>query len=306
MQNPRIILNPVAGRGRGALSKGEIEKIFRQQGQSYDLLMTNRPGDATQWACDAAQEGVPYVVSAGGDGTANEVMSGLSRWVQSGGDADRLPKFGLIALGTGNDFGYNFGISPNIASACQRIFAGKPHLMDIGLVECDTESPSYFVNGVGLGFDAVVNIESRKIRFVRGAAVYLPAVLQTILFYYRAPHVVVEYDGERFEDNLMMISVMNGERFGAVFHMTPGCKIDDRLLSLCFARRMSRPKMLSMIPRFVRGTHITDPKVRLATAGKITLESDEPLPAHVDGEIYTVRARRYQFSITPWQVSIIC
>lgn len=306
MSVPVVIVNPIAGRGRGAASKEEIVRVFQQAGQPVEILVTNRPGDAAQWAYEAAQRRVPFIAGAGGDGTANEIMNGLSRWLRNGGDPGTMPRFGMIPVGTGNDFGYNFGLPQEVPAACQRLLDGRVRWMDVGLVESDTEPPLFFVNGVGLGFDAIVNIQSRKIRYLRGAAVYLPAALITLLFYYRSPLVKVTYDDQSFEDNLMMISVMNGERFGAVFHMTPGSRIDDGLFSLCFVRKLPRHSMLPMVPRFIMGTHPKHPRIMMAKAQRVTLESSEPLPSHVDGEIYSVQARRYSFTIMPWKVPMLC
>lgn len=303
---PKIIINPVAGRGRGAASREEIEGVFRQAGQPVEIVVTTQPGDATQWAYEAAEEGVPFIAGAGGDGTANEIMNGLARWAQNSGHPQRIPRFGMIPVGTGNDFGYNFQLPTDVPGACQKLMNGNLRWMDVGLVESDTEPPLYFVNGVGLGFDAIVNIESRKITALRGAAVYVPAALKTLLFYYRAPHTKVVFDEETLEDDLMMISVMNGERFGAVFHMTPGSRIDDGYFSLCFVRKLPRQAMLPMLPRFIRGTHPKHPRVVMAKARRLTVESSEPLPSHVDGEIYSVRAQRYAFTIMPWKVPMLC
>jgi diacylglycerol kinase (ATP) len=306
MAYPRIIVNPAAGRGRAAAARGAIDAAFAALNEPIDLLVTAQPGDATRWAYEAATQGVPYVAGAGGDGTANEIINGLAHWVRDGGDARRLPKFGMIPVGTGNDFAYNFSLSHDVAAACETLARQQTRLLDVGLVESDAEKPLYFVNGVGMGFDAIVNIESRKVRFGRGGMVFLPAVLKTILFYFRAPRVVARLNGAVYEDNLMMISVMNGVRFGAMFHMTPGSKIDDRLLNLCFARRMNRPQMLAMVPRFIRGTHPGHPKIKLAATDRVTIDSSEPLPAHVEGEIYTVRAQHFEYSIQPWQLQMIC
>jgi diacylglycerol kinase (ATP) len=168
MTVPVVIVNPIAGRGRGAASKEEIARAFQQAGQPVEILVTNQPGDAVKWAYEAAQRGVPFIAGAGGDGTANEIMNGLSRWLRNGGDPGTMPRFGMIPVGTGNDFGYNFDLPHEVPAACQRLLDGRVRWMDVGLVESDTEPPLFFVNGVGLGFDAVVNIESRKIRYLRG------------------------------------------------------------------------------------------------------------------------------------------
>jgi len=307
MPNPSIILNPIAGRGRAAAAQDEIQRIFAREGQPMDMLVTTQPLDATRWAYQAASDGAPWVAGVGGDGTANEIINGLARWMRDGGDPNRAPALGMIAAGTGNDFGYNFGLIPDVEDACRRLLRGQTRAIDIGLVESDTEDPLYFGNGVGLGFDAVVNIESRKIKHMRGAAVYVPAVLSTILFYYRSPRCRISMAGQvAIEDCLMMISVMNGVRFGATFLMTPDSKIDDGLFSLCFVQRCSRPQMFALVPQFIKGTHPGHPKIRLTTSSRVTLEASESLPSHVDGEIYSVRARRYTFSILPWKLAMIC
>lgn len=306
MTQPRVIVNPTAGRGYGGTAYAQIEAVCKQSGQTVELMLTTKPGDATQWAFEAAEMGAPYVAGAGGDGTANEIANGLAKWVEGGGDPNRLPAFGMIPCGTGNDFVYSFELPLDVPGACERLFAGKTRPLDVGLVKAEGADPLYFVNGVGIGFDAMANIESRKIRFVRGGAAFLPAVLKTMLLYYRAPRVTVRSKNQMFEDNLMMISVMNGERFGAMFHMTPGCAIDDRQLSLCLVRKLSRPGMLMMVYRFIRGTHPGHPKIELFTTDGVVMEMAEPMPAHVEGEIYSMGARRYEFSVAPWQLQMIC
>ena len=268
-------------------------------------MLTTRPGDATRWAYEAAEQGLPYVAGAGGDGTANEIVNGLANWVDDGGDPARLPALGMIPCGTGNNFVYNFALPLEVSGACQRLFDDRTRLIDVGRVRADTETPLYFVNGVGIGFDAIVNIESRKLRFVRGGAAFLPAVLKTMLLYYHAPRVVMESNGHNTSEQAMMVSVMNGERFGAMFHMTPGCQIDDRKLSLCMVKKLSRPAMLQMVYRFIRGSHPGHPKVVLLSTDAVTLRMEEPMPAHVEGEIYSMGASCYEFSLAPWQLRMI-
>ena len=81
--------------------------------------------------------------------------------------------------------------------------------------------------------------------------------------------------------------------------MTPKAEMDDALFSLIFARKMRRPRVLRMVPEFMRGTQERHPEITSARARRLVLILDEPLPAHVDGDIYTVASTRYEFEVLP-------
>jgi diacylglycerol kinase family enzyme len=96
-----------------------------------------------------------------------------------------------------------------------------------------------------------------------------------------------------------MISVMNGSRIGGGFYVTPGSRVDDGLFDLCLASQMNRLVMLGFVPRFMRGTHISDSRITMSQAQQVTVESNVPWAAHIDGEIYGVGARRYDVRLLP-------
>ena len=116
---------------------------------------------------------------------------------------------------------------------------------------------------------------------------------------------VVTYDGGEFSAPMLMISAMNGRRFGGGFLVTPQAEIDDSLLDLCLARKVSRPEILRMIPLFIRGTHTHQPAVRMVRSRRLVVESEEGLASHVDGEIFTQDARRLEIEILPRRLNIV-
>jgi YegS/Rv2252/BmrU family lipid kinase len=302
MQSTLVIVNPAAGRGAGARLSQPIAARLRDRGLDFDLVTTTGARHATRLAGDAVAEGRATVVAVGGDGTFNEVLNGLMQAQDEPPDT----ALGLLPIGTGNDFAFGAGLPLDLWEACQVVVKGQSRLLDTGLFRADNEAPRFFGNGIGIGFDAMANIESRKVKRLRGTLLYLVAVIRTLAFYYDAPRTTLCVDGEERIQPSLMISVMNGRRMGGGFYMTPTSEMDDGLLDLCVAGKVSRPKMVSFVPRFMRGTHTTDPDITMGQGRKVTIVSESPWAAQLDGEIYGVGASRYEVELLPQRMRLIC
>jgi diacylglycerol kinase (ATP) len=302
MSKTIVILNPTAGRGAGARLIPQIGEWLRDCGLEFDLITTTGPGHAVMLAQEAVAQGWERVVAVGGDGTSNEVLNGLMQGnVSPDGTA-----LGVIPIGTGNDFAFGAGIPLDVYEACRVVARGQTRLLDVGCMQADNEEPRFFGNGVGVGFDAMVNIESRKIKRLRGYLVYLVAIFRTLAYYYHAPQTEILIDDEELVQPSLMMSVMNGRRMGGAFYMTPGSRMDDGLFDFCLAAKVSRGKMVAFVPRFMRGTHTTDRDVTMGQVRKVTIVSESPWAAHMDGEIYGVGARRYEIELLPQRLRLIC
>ena len=302
MSDMTVILNPVAGRAAGSRLSPQVVACLADQGMDFELVETKAPGHATSLAREAVARGQPLIVAVGGDGTVSEVLNGLVG-ASHGPDGTAL---GVIPIGTGNDFAYAAGLPLTLQGACQAIATGQTRVVDVGWVQADNEEGRYFGNGVGIGFDAIVNIESRKLQRLRGFAVYLVAVFRTLAFYYHAPLVEVKVDGQGTVQPSMMLSIMNGQRFGGGFLMTPGSQMDDGLFDVCVVGQVPRAAMVGFVPRFMRGTHVTDPRVSLSQGREVRVVSESPWAAHVDGEIYGLGASRYEMALLPQRLRLLC
>src|SRR4029078_4683823 len=97
MKRARIIYNPTSGRELFKKSLPEVLQKLEQAGYETSCHATKGPGDATVAARKSSDGKFCFVISAGGDGTLNEVVNGLV------GNEYR-PKFGIIPVGTTNDF----------------------------------------------------------------------------------------------------------------------------------------------------------------------------------------------------------
>jgi YegS/Rv2252/BmrU family lipid kinase len=302
----KIVVNPTAGKGLAGRSIEKIRAQLTALGLDFDLVTTSQPGEAIDLARQAVADGYDTVVAVGGDGTCQEVVNGL---VEAGGDGNVAGNLGLLPMGSGCDFAWKVGIPAALDEACARLARHETRIVDVGWLDIDGET-RYFYNTVGIGFEGVVATEIRKIKYLRGLALYLPAVLKAIFMTMRSARAAIEYrcGGEmrRLEDKFLMISVCNGARAGGAFLIAPQAEIDDGTLDMCIAPEVRRTRMLALLPYFLKGTHVDQPEVTMLRADHITVTSQDNLIAHADGEIVCSDARRIEFRVLPKKLRVVC
>lgn len=275
----KLIFNPIANLGRAQELAGPLRAIVSNNG-SGEWIETGYHHHATELARQAAEAGCDLVIALGGDGTVHEVMNGLMQ-----AQVARRPSLGVVPIGSGNDFSFVMGMPTDPTAALQQVMAGKPRQVDIGQVQTRDGHTEYFTNALGIGFDTLVTIHSRKIPIVKGFAIYLAAVLQTIFFDYRKFHLKVNMDGQAWEDTLHMLVLCNGKREGGGFLVAPEGDPADGIFEFSAVRKISRLRMLQTLPYFIKGTQNSLRHVSSGRFHTMEIQSDQPLPLHADGEI---------------------
>lgn len=301
MEKLKIILNPVAGRGYSGSVEPKIRQFLEQAGIKFDLVQTEYRGHGIELAEQATKEGYKYIVAVGGDGTTNEVVNGMV----AASDGKLAGTLGLLATGSASDFTYSVGIQPDLKQACKRLVQKKTRIVDLGKVTLPGKKPRYFDNQLGIGFDGVVTIEAQKFKRLRGMALYMPVVLKTVFLTHKATQVTIQYDDQKIELPTMQISVANGIREGGGFYMAPDAKIDDGFFDLCIVSKVSKMAMLGLIPKFMKGTHIEHKATTTARAKKITINSEDSLIAHIDGEIICTEGHQIECEIIPRRLEVL-
>ena len=304
MTKYKIIANPNAGHGKGARAIPEIESELTRLGLDYELVRTERVGHAIQLARQAALDGYEVIVAAGGDGTVNEVLNGL---MEARTESKNRPALGVLCSGRGNDFAPCVNIPEDLPGAFQVLKDDHRRMIDIGRV-CGGKFPQgrYFANNVGVGFDAIGTIEVAKLP-EWGMLSFLIAILKTIFLFYKGPTVRLDYDDETLTTSTLMLLTMNGKRMGTGFKMAPDAKPDDGLFDLVIVRQVSRLRIFSLIPHFMKGTQGSQPEVRTLRAARVTITAVEgALPAQSDGEIICVDGSRLEIEMLPHQVEVVC
>jgi YegS/Rv2252/BmrU family lipid kinase len=275
----KVILNPWSDRGNAVKVTEQIKTLGAQYGQ-LDLETTSRPGHATQLAAEALDAGYDLIVAAGGDGTVHEVSNGLVH----GGRSQAT--MGVIPIGSGNDFAYALKIPTRLEEAVNRLFTGERRQISLARIEDDKGRFSIVANGIGIGFDATISIESRNITRIHGFAMYLLATLRTIAFYYQTPNFEVQFDGETIQQKVLLLALGVGPRAGGGFLLTPEATHFDNLLDSCTVDPVKRLTMLRVLTKVMKGSHTNLPFVTMRRNQYINIKSDQPLPIHTDGEIF--------------------
>ncbi len=282
MSKTLIILNPNADVGHAWRRIADLRPLAEELAAGeLHWAGTVYPTHATQLAAQAAEQGFERVIAVGGDGTIHEVVNGLMRT-----PPEQRPVLGVVPLGSGNDFAYALGLPPSPHDALRFAFLAPPRPVDVLRVQDEHGRVEYMDNTLGIGFDAVVTIRSHQLPVVRGFAMYLTAVLQTIAFNHQAPHFHIETDGLAWEDDLLMLVVGNGPREGGGFLTTPAAQPDDGEADYLAVGRVSRGGMLALVPAVLKGTHTRHRAVRVGRFRRMHLRADRPLQIHMDGEIF--------------------
>ncbi|HEY3858017.1 MAG TPA: diacylglycerol kinase family protein [Gammaproteobacteria bacterium] len=289
-----LVINPEAGRGLGRERGPAIGRYLAELGLPTRILNSSGPGDVQTKVQAALAERPRVVIAVGGDGTVHEAVNG---WMKAGGGSP----LGVVPVGTGNDFAKMLDASHDWREACWRIVRGDTRRVDVG--RCNDY---YFANSLGIGFDAQVALEANKIRWIRGNAVYGLALAKILTLMHSTPEVRIRHDGERLVTPITLLTINNGRVEGGAFVMAPNAEIDDGLLDVVVAKGMGRIGILQLLPQVLKGQHMSHPKVVKFRTGRLSVESDVPLPIHADGELTYTGATKLEIDVLPRALEVIC
>jgi len=264
-----VIVNPKAGRGRGAKMIPRIHEVFAQAGVT-DIRHTAAAGDETRLAKLAIANGSTTIVVVGGDGTTTHVANTI---LGSGEDV----RLAILPAGTGNDFAKVLG-----TDKCDPLIVAHKSILRTGTkVDVGKIEDHYFLNCCGFGFDVAVLESISRNQRLRGNAVYLYTAFQQ-LFGYRGFEVSVD---KGFASRHMLLVVANTEYFGGMFRVAPGARIDDGELDLIEILDLPASRRVAVLSAATKGDHLKYPECMMDRSQSFELEFPGPPAYETDGEL---------------------
>ena len=259
---PALFLNPTAGRGRAKRRLPRIQELMEAVGVHAEVHQSTGVGDLENQVSEVVRSGTTQLIVAGGDGSVHEAVNGI----MAAGGAGAL---GVIPVGTGNDFAKAAGIPLDWEAAttllARRIADGAhPRSIDLGRM-----NDRWFANGAGIGLDAKVTQIARSYRWPIGDFVYLAAIFQAMLDGIATPEILIESDELQWDGPLTLANVSNGPWVGGMFHITPMAKNDDGVLELLIAAPVTRTRILQLLPKLMRGTHLKEAEIVHASVRRV-------------------------------------
>ena len=282
----RLIVNPAAGNDRGDEAVPVLEERLRSAFGDIDTVMTRGPGDARRAAREAAEQGRERLFVAGGDGTLNEALNGVA----DVRDALARVTFGVVPIGTGNDFARALGIPEALDAALDVLALGRSREVDVGRL-----NGTHFVNVSAGGFIADVSeAVTPQLKTVAGKLAYLIGGAQVLLG--AEPVQVVcrtSAVGAPRALALETFAVCNSRLVGGGRLIAPDAVLDDGELDVCFIEDMPLVDFVRLLRLVSDGDHVDDGRVHYFRARELDLEFDRPINVNVDGQVLETDRCRY-------------
>lgn len=298
----KLIFNPVANLGRAHTMLALLRPIASQYSDAQ-WFHTRSHGHAVDLAASAADEGFERVIALGGDGTTHEVVNGLMQI-----PADRRPDLGIVSIGSGNDFAHGAGLSGTPEEMLSNALTGSSRTVDISHYHDNTGRSEYWVNSLGIGFDALINIYSRQMKLLKGFWIYLAGAIKAILFNYTSYSIQARMDDRDWNRKILMLVLCNGPREGGGFQIAPSASVDDHRLNYSSVNLITRLQMISALTHYMKGTQDTLNFIQSGEFRNLDLTSDHPLYIHSDGEIFAgldSKVTRVTVSTVPDEIKLV-
>ena len=283
----RLILN-----GKVAANEALRVAVARQRaaGHRIEVRVTWEQGDARRFASETGP--VDLLITAGGDGTLNEVVHGLMSFSE-----DVRPTLGIVPLGTANDFAIGCGVPNNPAEALALCMRGEGVPIDVGRANDD-----WFINAATSGFGAEITATtSPELKRLLGPAAYtvMGAILAINLQHYGGRLVL---PNREITGTGPVAIVGNGRQTGGGIQVTPRAYIDDGLLDVLIVRQISPTALLSAA-RELQQLPADGEYISYWQTPWLEVHPEEEIPVSLDGEPLRFATIRYE--VVPKAISLI-
>ncbi len=279
MKKAMLIINPFAGKQQLKSKIFDIKDILSQHDYQVTIFPTRGKYDAT-FMVKLNLPDYDLVVCCGGDGTLNEVITGMMAH-------EKRPPLGFIPTGTTNDISKSLGIAKNPIKAAEAIVEGHTFAYDIGAF--NQELYFDYVAAFGL-FSDISYTTSQQMKTSLGYLAYVLEFMKTFTrypVYTKIPsyHMRIDYDGLVLEEDFIFGAITNSTSMGGLFKYNQNyVKLDDGLFEMLLVRSPKNAVHLSSIITDVLRKNYDTEDVMLLHASKMDISCIDEVTWCLDGE----------------------
>lgn len=268
-----LIVNPCSGRARMRNELLGVVEIFSQAGYLVTVYPTKARGDATSRVSSLGSGEYDEIVVCGGDGTLNEVITGLMR-------SGNKYTLGYIPSGTLNEWSSGLKISRNIKKAAEDIVSGRKIKLDIGKF-----SDKYFSYTASFGaFTDASYSAPQDVKNVLGQAAYFFEGIKS-LGNIKPVHLKFTADGRETEGDFLFGAVSNSMSVGGIVKFDESAvKLNDGKFEILLIRNPDNILKLQPIIDGILKRDFNREGLEFFTAESVTVTGGDGLSWTLDGE----------------------
>src|SRR5262245_30781199 len=296
-----LIANLSAAAGGARQRWDQLRVALTARGIQADQVITDGPRHAMALAREASKS-YEVIAAVGGDGTMNEVASGI---LLSGKTKAALA---IIPLGTGNDAAHLLGIR-SIEDAVHALASGTTRTLDAIEVRCcdaGKELTRYALLYAAVGFaGALLKRTTPLVKRWFGPRYCYSVGFFRALLEFQAPRMRVRCDDREFNGRMLLVSAGNAGIVGAgTMRLSAGAEVDDGRWNVSVVGNMGRLETARCFPKVLRATHTAHPKVRYFAATSVAIECEPAMEVQMDGELFGHTPAT--FRVRPEALRVVC
>lgn len=276
MSAPRwlAVLNPAAGSRSAKVD--EVRSALEAARLVYDLVVPESAEETSRVLVDGAEAGRLHFAVVGGDGTVNLAVNTLLPL-----GLDQPPTIGIVPVGTGCDLLRTFGISQDMGEAARHLATDTSYDIDVATLEGEW-GVRYYVNVAQAGVGAAAAETAPRLTRRIGPVRY-PLAFGIRLMRFPYAHVTVTTEKRTYESQALAVIMANAQFFAGGWNVAPKATLVDGVLDMQIinARKKDAP---ALVPKVIRGTHLSDPAVRRFRAAEFRIEATPRWPVEADGD----------------------
>lgn len=263
-----VIINPVSGTESKQSIPEMVAAAFDQRRFDVLIRITGYPDHATEITKEAVNAGCKYVLTAGGDGTVNEVAKAL---------VNTQTALGIIPFGSGNGLARELGIPMDAKKAIDIILAENLRTIDYGVA-----NGHIFFTTCGVGFDAFISdkfAEEKK----RGPLGYVRNILEGV-FDFKAEEYEIEHDEGSLREKAFVVTCGNASQYGNEAYIAPGASLEDGKMNVSILKPLNALEIPQTTLQLFTKNIDKNSKMTTLLTGRLTIKRSRSGMMHVDGE----------------------